>query len=63
MLKLLKRLLEEARARDEDVLWLAFYRRGGGGDRSRLEVQETRLDIADTLDLTGAEAIGLQTPH
>ena len=58
MLELLNQLLEEARAQHEDMLWLAFYRRNGG-DRSRLEVQETEFDVADALNFTGAEAIGI----
>jgi len=58
MLELLNQLLEEARAQHDDMLWLAFYKRNGG-DHSRLEVQETEFDVADALNFTGAEAIGI----
>jgi hypothetical protein len=59
MLELLDRLLKEARARDEDVLWLEFYRGSGGGDPSRLRVHESSFDIVEALGVSGAEANGM----
>jgi hypothetical protein len=55
MLKLLNRLLDEARVRDEDALWLEFYRHHAPW----LRVSGGGANVAQDLGVGGAEAIGL----
>lgn len=55
MLKLLNRLLEEARVQGDDTLWLEFYRR----HNPRLRVSKRGTNVAEELGMGGTEAIGL----
>lgn len=55
MLKLLNRLLEEARAQGDDTLWLEFYCH----HNPQLRVSGTGTNVAKELGIGGTEAIGL----
>lgn len=55
MLRLLNRLLDEARARGKDVLWPEFYRH----HNPRLRVSGKGTNVAQELGMGGTEAIGL----